>query len=102
MVPMTRRPGFTGRDYGVRVTVLARVRPRLRNAGVLTRAHWRARVGALRHKAQAAEVERYCCFVGFPRSGTSLTGQLLNAHRHVVVSHESNSIRLLEEFGVNR
>lgn len=35
-----------------------------------------------------AGVERFCLFVGYPRSGHSLIGALLNAHRDAVVAHE--------------
>jgi hypothetical protein len=33
-------------------------------------------------------VRAFCLFVGYPRSGHSLVGAFLNAHRHAVVSHE--------------
>ena len=35
-----------------------------------------------------ATVERFCLFVGYPRSGHSLVGALLNAHRDAVIAHE--------------
>lgn len=35
-----------------------------------------------------AAVERFCLFVGYPRSGHSLVGALLNAHRDAVIAHE--------------
>jgi hypothetical protein len=35
-----------------------------------------------------AQVERFCLFAGYPRSGHSLVGALLNAHRDAVISHE--------------
>src|SRR5437016_14440476 len=40
-----------------------------------------------------ATVERFCLFVGYPRSGHSLVGALLNAHRHAVVAHELDVMR---------
>lgn len=33
-------------------------------------------------------VTSFCLFVGYPRSGHSLVGAQLNAHRHAVISHE--------------
>jgi len=33
-------------------------------------------------------VERFCLFVGHPRSGHSIVGALLNAHKDAVISHE--------------
>ena len=41
------------------------------------------------------QVERYCMFVGYPRSGHSLVGSLLDAHPDVVISHELDSLRLM-------
>jgi hypothetical protein len=40
-----------------------------------------------------AEVQRFCLFLGHGRSGHSLVGSLLNAHRHVVVAHELDALR---------
>jgi hypothetical protein len=34
-------------------------------------------------------------FIGQPRSGTSLVGSLLNAHRHALIAHELNALRYL-------
>src|SRR4051794_4983819 len=39
---------------------------------------------------ELAGVERFCLFVGYPRSGHSLIGALLNAHRDAVIAHELN------------
>jgi hypothetical protein len=36
-------------------------------------------------------VSRFCLFVGYPRSGHSLVGALLNAHRNAVIAHELNA-----------
>lgn len=36
------------------------------------------------------QVETYCLFIGYARSGHSLVGALLNAHRHAVIAHELN------------
>lgn len=41
-----------------------------------------------------AAVERFCLFVGYPRSGHSLVGSLLDAHPEVVIAHEANAPRL--------
>jgi len=41
------------------------------------------------------EVQVVCFFVGHGRSGSSLVGALLNAHRHIVVSNELNALRYL-------
>lgn len=39
------------------------------------------------------EVEAFALFIGYPRSGHSLIGSLLNAHRNVVISHELDVLR---------
>jgi hypothetical protein len=41
------------------------------------------------------QVERYCMFLGYPRSGHSLVGSLLDAHPDVVLAHELDSVRLI-------
>ncbi len=50
----------------------------------------------LRHRADFSQVERYCFFVGYARSGHSLIGSLLNAHREMVVSNELNALRFVQ------
>ena len=42
------------------------------------------------------EVERYCAFVGYPRSGHSLVGSLLDAHPDAVIAHELDAVRLVQ------
>lgn len=41
------------------------------------------------------EIERYCMFIGYPRSGHTLVGSLLDAHPEVVISHELDALRYL-------
>lgn len=41
------------------------------------------------------ELETFCLFVGYPKSGHSLIGALLNAHPDMVIAHELNSLRCL-------
>ncbi len=41
-------------------------------------------------------IERYCMFVGSQRSGHSLVGSLLDAHPNMVVAHEINALRCLQ------
>jgi hypothetical protein len=48
--------------------------------------------GGLRHRT-FGNVERFCLFVGFPRSGTTLVGTLLNAHPHIVIAQELDVLR---------
>lgn len=37
-----------------------------------------------------------CLFIGYPRSGHSLMGSLINAHNNAVISHELDLLRYLE------
>jgi hypothetical protein len=61
---------------------------------------WReSRLGAsLDGRSRARElrtVESFCMFIGYPRSGHSLLGSLLDAHREVVIAHELDVLRLV-------
>jgi hypothetical protein len=49
-----------------------------------------------------ATVERFCLFVGYPRSGHSLVGSLLDAHPDVVIAHEANALKLATADGLTR
>ncbi|RFA30120.1 hypothetical protein CAI21_07935 [Alkalilimnicola ehrlichii] len=56
---------------------------------------------ALRYRKYFYDIERYCMFVGYPRSGHSLVGSLLNAHPEVVIAHELNALRYIR-YGFSR
>jgi hypothetical protein len=64
--------------------------PQNRADWVLHRA--RATVEGHRYHRDFAQVERYCFFVGYQRSGHSLIGSLLNAHPDIVIAHELGAI----------
>jgi hypothetical protein len=55
----------------------------------------------VRHRSLFDQVQAYCMFVGYPRSGHSLVGSLLDAHPDVVIAHELDVLRLLR-FGFRR
>lgn len=40
-------------------------------------------------------VEAYCMFVGYPKSGHSLFGSLLDAHSEAIIAHEQDALRYL-------
>jgi hypothetical protein len=42
------------------------------------------------------DVQTYCMFVGYPRSGHSLIGSLLDAHRNIVIGHELDALYLFQ------
>jgi len=62
----------------------------------LLRAWAHGRRAARRLAPRLAEVERFCLFVGYPRSGHSLLGSLLDAHPEVVIAHELNVLRYVK------
>lgn len=45
----------------------------------------------LRHARDIEAIQRFCLFVGYPRSGHSIVGALINAHRRAVIAHELNA-----------
>ena len=55
-----------------------------------------ARSEAGTHAADFAAIERYCMFIGYPRSGHSVVGSLLDAHPDMVIAHELNALRFME------
>lgn len=42
-------------------------------------------------------VEKYCMFVGYPRSGHSLVGSLLDANANIVMANEVNALELFKK-----
>ena len=52
-----------------------------------------ATLGGLRHAKTFDTVERFCLFIGYPRSGHSLVGSLLDAHPDVVLAHELDALK---------
>jgi len=53
-------------------------------------------VGGLIYKKQFKNLKTYCMFVGYPRSGHSLIGSILDAHPNMIISHELNTLKYLE------
>jgi hypothetical protein len=47
------------------------------------------------------DLHAFCLFVGYPRSGHSLVGALLDAHPDVSIAHEANALKLVAD-GVSR
>lgn len=40
------------------------------------------------------DIQTYCMFVGYPRTGHSLIGSLLDAHPNIVIAHELDALKL--------
>jgi len=43
-----------------------------------------------------AEITAYCMFIGYPRSGHSLCGAVLDAHPEIVISHELDALSYVD------
>ena len=56
----------------------------------------RSLVEAARSWQRIADVERWCFFVGYPRSGHTLVASLLDAHPEIVISNELDAFRYLD------
>ena len=48
-----------------------------------------------RYRDDFDRVTSFCLFVGYPRSGHSIVGALVNAHRDAVIAHELNAPELI-------
>ncbi len=76
-------------------------RRQLRRKAALPRAYLRARSRAAREAEHLAKLERFCVFVGYPRSGHSLVGSLLDAHPDIAIAHELHVLRYVR-YGFSR
>jgi hypothetical protein len=43
------------------------------------------------------DIERFCLFIGYARSGHSLVGTVLNAHPEIVISHELDALNFIQK-----
>jgi hypothetical protein len=57
---------------------------------------WLSRQEARRLGGDLQALQAYTMFLGYPRSGHTLIGSLLNAHPEVVVAHELNALRYVQ------
>jgi hypothetical protein len=48
-----------------------------------------------------AGLETFCLFIGYPRSGHSLVGSLIDAHPEAIIAHEANALRYIK-YGFGR
>ncbi len=53
-------------------------------------------IDGVRHRRLFDDVETFCLFIGYPRSGHTLVGALLNAHPEAVVAHELGVMRYVK------
>ncbi len=57
----------------------------------------RAAMTSWRLRRRFKELEAFCLFVGYPRSGHSLVGALIDAHPEAVIAHELDVLGFLEQ-----
>jgi hypothetical protein len=62
----------------------------------LARLHVGSLARGLRERRRFADVEAFCIFVGYPRSGHSLVGALLDAHPEIVIAHELDVLKYVD------
>lgn len=74
---------------------LAQVLAKARNNLDLPRQFVASTISAREDRRRFAAVESYCMFIGYPRSGHSLVGSLLDAHPAAVIAHELDVLRLV-------
>jgi len=51
--------------------------------------------GGLKNRKLFEDVETYCMFIGYPRSGHTLIGSLLDAHPNMIIAHELDALKYL-------
>jgi hypothetical protein len=54
-----------------------------------------ARVKGRAYRAAFDQVRTYCTFIGYPRSGHSLIGSLLDAHPEMIIANELDALKYL-------
>ena len=62
-----------------------------RAAGYVRRFRVRHVWARIVHRRRFKEIRTFCLFVGYPRSGHSIVGAMLNAHRDAVISNEADA-----------
>ena len=49
-----------------------------------------------KYEGDYQDIEKYCMFIGYPRSGHSLVGSLLDAHPYMLIAHELDALRYIQ------
>lgn len=62
----------------------------------MTKLYFNTAYQGFKFRDALADVETYCMFVGYPRSGHSLVGSLLDAHPHMIIAHEADALKYLQ------
>jgi len=56
----------------------------------------KTRLQSLLYRRVVSSVEKHCVFVGYPRSGHTLVGSLLDAHPNIIISNGVDPLQYLE------
>jgi hypothetical protein len=62
----------------------------------LTKLHFASWYGGIRERNVFQDVETYCMFVGYPRSGHSILGALLDGHPDVLIANELDTLKYVQ------
>src|SRR6185503_2841686 len=61
-----------------------------------TRRFLQSWVGSLKWKRSFRDLDTFCTFIGYPRSGHTLIGSLLYAHPNAIIADELDALRFLQ------
>lgn len=79
-----------------------RVARPIRDRAVMGARIARAAVESRGQRAAFDDVRCYCMFIGYPRSGHSLVGNIVDAHPDAVIAHELDALRYVQTGLVGR
>lgn len=68
----------------------------LSNPFTWTKLYAKSYCGSRPYRDLFAGVKTYCMFLGYPRSGHSLVGSLLDAHPNVIIAHELDVLKFVQ------
>ena len=61
-----------------------------------TRLFLQSLIGGFAHREAFQHLETFCTFIGYPRSGHTLIGSLIDAHPNALVADELNALRFID------
>ena len=50
-----------------------------------------------KNKKSYKNIEKFCLFIGYPRSGHSVVGSILDAHKNIIISHELDVLKYIDQ-----
>lgn len=62
----------------------------------ITKTYLTSSLESSKHEELFKDLETYCMFLGYPRSGHSLVGSLLDAHPNMVIAHELDALKYIQ------